>query len=155
VLILGTLPGQQSLQLQQYYAQPRNVFWKLMGALVSAQPDMPYEERMRRLLEHRIALWDVCEAATRAGSLDASIAFDTIIPNPFDEFFRNHPRITLVCFNGTLAEALYRRHVVSSLIADRNLTYRTLPSTSPANAAMSFDAKLVRWRVALSVPIGE
>jgi len=83
ILILGTLPGQMSLIMQQYYAQPRNAFWKLMGELLGAGPDLPYPERLQRLLDAGVALWDVCEAATRPGSLDASINGATVVANNF------------------------------------------------------------------------
>lgn len=147
VLVLGTLPGQVSLQRQQYYAQPQNAFWKIMGALVGAGLELTYDARIQRLKDHGIALWDVCASAHRPGSLDASIAGHTIVANPFDEFFDAHPGIRMVCFNGAKAEALYRRHVVPNLTSARNITYVTLPSTSPANAGMPFAQKLARWSV--------
>ncbi|HEY9146188.1 MAG TPA: DNA-deoxyinosine glycosylase, partial [Thiobacillus sp.] len=56
VLILGSLPGQVSLQRQQYYAQPHNAFWKIMGRLFDAGPELPYAERMQRLVRNGIAL---------------------------------------------------------------------------------------------------
>jgi len=147
VLILGTLPGQVSLQMRQYYAQPRNLFWKIMGELVDARPELPYAERLQRLAARGIALWDVCADARRPGSLDASIDADTVVANPFNQFFSDHPDIVLVCFNGATAEKLYRRHVLPNLPAQHGITYLGLPSTSPAHAAMSFAEKLAKWSV--------
>ncbi|OZA12577.1 MAG: DNA-deoxyinosine glycosylase, partial [Hydrogenophilales bacterium 17-62-8] len=72
ILILGSLPGQVSLQRQQYYAQPQNAFWKIMGRLFDAGPELAYAERTQRLVENGIALWDVCASAQRPGSLDAA-----------------------------------------------------------------------------------
>jgi len=149
VLVLGTLPGQASLLLQQYYGQPQNAFWKIMGALVGAGPELPFEARIQILQNHGIALWDVCAAAFRPGSLDASISAASVVPNDFCEFFREHPGIKLVCFNGAKAEALYRRLVMAALEADPLPTYVVLPSTSPANTGMSFAQKLERWSVIL------
>jgi hypoxanthine-DNA glycosylase len=151
VLILGTLPGQISLQVQQYYAQPKNVFWKVMGELVGAHPGLPYQERLQRLIEHGIALWDVCAAATRPGSLDACIDTGTVVANQFDQFFGDHPGLVLVCFNGATAETLYRRHVLPNLPEQYGITYVGLPSTSPAHAAMSFAEKLAKWSVIVAV----
>lgn len=151
VLILGTLPGQVSLQMGQYYAQPRNTFWKIMGELVGAYPGLSYEERLQRLLEARIALWDVCEAASRPGSLDASIEGATVVVNDFQEFLEAHSAIQMVYFNGAKAEALYRRRVLAKSEHARGLPRITLPSTSPANAALAFEAKLSRWRVVLDL----
>jgi hypoxanthine-DNA glycosylase len=150
ILILGSLPGQVSLRMQQYYAQPHNAFWKIMGRLFGAGPELPYDERARRLVERGIALWDVCAAAQRAGSLDASIVHASVVPNDFAAFIASHPHIGLICFNGGKAAALYRRLVLPGLPASlRSLDYQTLPSTSPAHAAMRFGEKLARWAAAL------
>lgn len=148
VLILGSLPGQMSLARRQYYAQPQNAFWRLMGALFGAGPELPYEERKARLVAHRVALWDVCKAAAREGSLDAAIDLSTVIPNDFRTFLRAHPAIGLVCTNGGTATRLYQRLVVPTLPAPlRFLPVQPLPSTSPAHAAMRFDQKLEQWRI--------
>ncbi|MBS0395831.1 MAG: DNA-deoxyinosine glycosylase, partial [Proteobacteria bacterium] len=115
VLVLGSLPGQESLRRRQYYAQPRNAFWPIMGELVGAAPALPYPRRARRLAASGIALWDVCAAAFRPGSLDAAIEPGSVVANDFAAFFRRHPRIRLVCFNGRTAATLYRRRVLPDL----------------------------------------
>ena len=143
-LVLGTLPWQMSLRMQQYYAQPRNAFWKIMGEIFGAGPEMPYEGRLQRLKENGIALWDVCAAAHRPGSLDASIDLASVEANPFGEFFAEHSAIKLVCFNGAKAHALYQRLVVPDLKHD-DIRYAALPSTSPAHAGMPYAEKLARW----------
>jgi hypoxanthine-DNA glycosylase len=146
VLILGSLPGQASLRRQQYYAQPQNAFWKIMGRLFDAGPELPYDERARRLVAQGIALWDVCAAAQRPGSLDASIVHSSVVPNDFAAFIGSHPRLHLICFNGAKAADLYRRLVLPTLpAAPRPVGYETLPSTSPAHASMRFEEKLARW----------
>jgi hypoxanthine-DNA glycosylase len=148
VLILGSLPGRMSLERRQYYAQPQNSFWRLMGALFGAGPELPYEERKARLVAHRVALWDVCKAAAREGSLDAAIDLATVIPNDFRTFLRAHPAIGLICTNGGTATRLYQRLVLPGLpAAARALPVQPLPSTSPAHAAMRFEQKLEQWRV--------
>jgi len=147
VLVLGSLPGQESLRRRQYYAQPRNAFWPIMGALCGARPELPYPARTRRLAASGIALWDVCATAFRAGSLDASILAGSVVVNDFAAFLARHRRIRLVCFNGRTAAALYRRHVLPALPAGaRALATLELPSTSPAHAALSPARKLARWR---------
>jgi hypoxanthine-DNA glycosylase len=150
VLILGSLPGQVSLRRRQYYAQPRNAFWKIMGRLFGAGPELPYAERVQRLVQNRIALWDVCAAAQRPGSLDAAIVRASVVPNDLAAFIDSHPDIGLICYNGGKAAELYRRLVLPGLPASgRTLRYATLPSTSPAHAAMPFEEKLTRWAAVL------
>ncbi len=148
VLVLGTLPGPMSLAMNEYYAQPRNAFWPIMGALCGASPALAYRERLRVLKKSRIALWDVCHSAYREGALDASIEARSIVPNDFAAFFRSHRRIQLICFNGQTAGNLYRRLVLPALSAQvQQIPQVTLPSTSPAHAAMRFEQKLERWEI--------
>jgi hypoxanthine-DNA glycosylase len=101
------------------------------------------------LIEHRIALWDVLAAATRAGSLDADIA-DDAIANNFRAFFHIHPHVELVCFNGATAAKLYVRYVLPTLNdAQRSIARDTLPSTSAAHASLSLAQKTARWSARL------
>ena len=145
-LILGSLPGQRSLQAQQYYAHPQNAFWKLIEKLFGASSPLPYKRRVKILTDHGIALWDVLAAAERPGSLDSSIVHASVRANDFEAFFRAHPQIRRVFFNGRKAEELYRRFVLPRLGSEfEELRYECLPSTSPAHAGMNFATKLERW----------
>ena len=148
VLILGSLPGAESLARGEYYANRANRFWWIMGELVGAYPDLPYAARLERLRDSRIALWDVCASAERAGSLDANIV--AAEPNDFATFLEGHPDVRLIGFNGGYATTLFTRSVkVPAFIRTERL-----PSTSPAHAGMRPDAKLARWRAALGAFIG-
>jgi hypoxanthine-DNA glycosylase len=151
VLILGSLPGKLSLERNEYYAQPYNAFWRIMGELVGASRDLPYQERLDVLRQHRIAVWEVCAAGFRAGSLDSAIELSTVRANNFGAFLRAHPGIKLICFNGRKAEEIFRRKVrqVPRAVFER-LRYASLPSTSAAHAGMPFAQKLALWRKALS-----
>ena len=107
-------------------------------------PELCYAERKQRLLEETIAVWDVCASAYRPGSLDAAIR--NYVPNEFAEFFKTHPHIDLICFNGATAEKIYRRCVLAEPpIADCNFRYQKLPSTSPAYSALTFEEKFAAW----------
>jgi hypoxanthine-DNA glycosylase len=151
VLILGSLPGRKSLEMSQYYAQPQNGFWRIMGELFGAGPEVPYDARRQRLVAAGVAVWDVLAAGERAGSLDSAIVTASIVVNGFQAFFERHPAIRLVCCNGTKASELYHRYVLPTLTPPFvELPVRRLPSTSPANASMRFDTKLELWRGALS-----
>lgn len=150
VLVLGSLPGRTSLDMQQYYAQPHNAFWKIMGRLFGAAQELPYERRLEILRSHRIAVWDVLAAGERSGSLDSAIVPASMVINDFAAFFAEHPDIRLICFNGNKAADLYRRRVLPGLSAAiAALDSELLPSTSPAHAARTFEQKLTRWSAAL------
>jgi len=148
VLILGSMPGKASLRAGQYYAHPRNLFWRILGELIGANPALPYEKRIRMLKSAGIALWDVLESCTRQSSLDSDIDETALIPNNFVAFFSAHPNITHVFFNGVKAEHCFRNHV-QPFIETRSLQYTRLPSSSPANASMGYKQKLEAWRAVI------
>lgn len=148
VLVLGSLPGRASLEARQYYAQPRNAFWPIMGALCGASPALGYEARLAALAAAGIALWDVLLEARRPGSLDSSIVTATQRINDIAGLIAGHETIALVACNGLKAAGIFRRHVVPALT--RSLAIETLPSTSPAHASLSRADKLARWRRALA-----
>ena len=154
VLILGSMPGKASLAAGQYYAHPQNLFWRILGEVTGAGPTLPYEARARALKSRGIALWDVLESCAREGSLDSAIDDATISANDFASFYRAHPRIAHVFFNGAKAEACYRKHVLPALAdAAASPSYRRLPSTSPANASMSRAHKHRVWQQALRLAL--
>ena len=148
ILILGSMPGEKSLNAGQYYAHPRNGFWKIMGQILSFDPDIAYDVRLAALVRADIALWDVMHTCVRKGSLDAAIEARSIIANDFQAFFRAHPFITRVCFNGATAERCYQTHVMPVLPPSAT-QYLRLPSTSPAHASLSLEAKAMAWRAAI------
>jgi len=150
ILILGSLPGQRSLQAGQYYAHPQNAFWRIMRDLVGAEGT--YEQRCAELVKHGIALWDVLAESLRPGSMDADIKLDSAKANDFSSFFLRHPNIERLCFNGQKAAQMYSRFVDD---AGSGLQQDTLPSTSPAYAAMAYPQKLARWRSAIEASTGD
>lgn len=144
VLILGSMPGEASLRAGQYYAHPRNAFWRIMGELFGAGPSLPYWERVARLNAVGIAVWDSLHACIRLGSLDSSISAE--VANDFPAFFAKYPRITHIYFNGSKAETVFHRRVLPAL-PNMPQAFTRLPSTSPAHAAVPFDEKLQAWSV--------
>ncbi len=151
ILILGSMPGVASLRAGQYYAHPQNQFWRIVCDALGADPAAPYAHRERLLADNRIALWDVLDSCEREGSLDSAIVDATVAVNDFGAFFRSHPGVSRVLFNGARAEAAWRRHVLPSLGAGpARFEYRRLPSTSPAHAAMAYAQKRHAWRDALT-----
>jgi len=148
VLILGSMPGKKSLEQNQYYAHPSNAFWKIMGELVGAKADIPYEQRLQLLKSSGIALWDVLATCERDTSLDSHIRKESA--NDFASFFVLHPHITQVFFNGSKAEQCFIKFVQNTQPLPP-LKYCRLPSTSPAHAGMRYADKLQAWRTAIAM----
>ena len=140
VLILGTMPGAESLRKQQYYGYPHNCFWKLLCTILGERCDASYEARTAMLLKHRIALWDVLDSCTRKGSLDTHIKGEK--PNDLSAFLNEHPGIESVFFNGQKASQMFKRYFPDAAAAYKCVI---LPSTSPANT-IPFEKKLEEWR---------
>lgn len=139
ILLLGSFPGAASLAAQQYYAHPRNQFWKLVGALVGEDLyELPYNERLPRLLAHCFGLWDVLAACEREGSLDSAIRKPAA--NDFERLHKLCPQLETVGFNGQASGKFAPQF--------QQAGYRTvvLPSSSPAHMAITFEQKLAVWQ---------
>ena len=140
VLILGSLPGEQSLARAQYYAHPRNHFWRLVGGVIGADlGPLPYEARLEALLAAGLGLWDTVGAATRRGSLDSAIRDHSA--NDLAALASSLPELRAVAFNGGKSAALGR----PQLAARPDLALLPLPSSSPAYT-LPFETKLEAWR---------
>jgi len=143
VLILGSMPGVQSLEKRQYYAHPQNAFWKILFSLFAELPvPTDFESRKKILREKGIALWDVLESCERKGSLDSNIRNG--IPNKIPELLASYPNIKALFFNGKESHKIFVKTFGDSI----PLPQIVLPSTSPANT-MKFESKLLEWRQVL------
>lgn len=141
VLILGSLPGEASLKLGQYYGHPRNRFWELVGAALGEDlRALPYARRLARLKARGVALWDVIAGARRAGSLDSAIRGET--PNPVAGLIAR-TRVRAVFFNGRKARSSFARRGGPP---PRDVALFLLPSSSPAHAAMPWAVKVAAWK---------
>ncbi|PKG33800.1 DNA-deoxyinosine glycosylase [Methanoregula sp.] len=140
ILILGSFPSVLSLEHQEYYGNPKNRFWAIIGNLFSIPQSLPYPERTALLTACGVALWDVVASCERPGSSDSRIRKP--VPNDVAGFVRRHPSIRMVALNGTAAGRLYHRFCEVP-----GLPSVVLPSTSPANAAMPFEEKVRAWEV--------
>jgi double-stranded uracil-DNA glycosylase len=140
VLVLGTLPGEESLRRVEYYAHPRNLFWPIVFGLFDQTPAPIYGDRLAFVMARRIALWDVCAMAERRASLDSEIKRE--VPNTLHDLLDANPTIATVAFNGGGARRLYDRHFQRR----PGLAYLHLPSTSPAHASLALAEKLARWQ---------
>lgn len=148
VLVLGSMPGVASLAARNYYAHPRNAFWPIMAELAGIDATAPIDERIERLNDAGIGLWDVLAHCRRQGSLDAAIERTSEVPNRIPELAERLPQLQVVALNGGLARAAFKRHFgIDGWIAARGIRQLGLPSTSPAHASRSFAEKLADWSV--------
>ncbi len=142
VLILGTMPGPESLRKKQYYANSTNQFWKIIYRVLdeSEEPPSNYEKRIKFLKENGIALWDVLESCEREGANDSKIANGK--PNDFKTPLRKSPNLRRFFFNGKKAEHCFKKYG-----CPEDVDCIGLPSTSAANRRMTLDEKVGRWLV--------
>ncbi len=146
ILILGTLPGEESLRLQRYYGNPRNLFWRVLADVFAEPHVVEYEQQKALLKRNRIALWDVLHSAERIGSLDSAIR--NPVPNDIAKLLVDYPRLRTIAFNGLRAQSLFRQFIAATLtIPPDNLRLSALPSTSPtpSRKAVTYQEKVARW----------
>ncbi len=142
-IILGTIPGRESLAASEYYAENRNAFWFIMDHLFGASRSLNYYQRCEVLIRNRVAVWDVLRSARRIGSSDSDIEKGTEEPNDFVAFFHAHLEIRTIFFNGGRAADIYKALVVPILPASTvERQVHVLASTSPTNTHISWEEKL-------------
>jgi len=140
LFILGSLPGDASLAAQRYYAHPTNQFWRLLGSAIEEDlQSLAYDQRLERLAERRIGLWDVIGSASRRGSLDQSIR--DFEHNRIEHLLRDFAHLRIIAFNGSTA-ARIGRGLIAPPPADVELL--DLPSSSAANTR-PFAEKAAEW----------
>lgn len=139
ILILGTMPGEKSLELQEYYGNRGNQFWKIMFQIFNKPFTQDYSKRIQLLTDNNIALWDVLAYCEREGSLDSRIKNE--VSNNFTGFYSSYPKIKNVFFSSKNAAAYYDRYVGRR----EGINYDVLPSPSGANATKTYLEKLKIW----------
>lgn len=142
ILILGTLPSVKSRENNFYYGHKQNRFWKVLATLLKKPVPDTIEEKKAMLLAHRIALWDVIQSCDIKGSSDSSIK--NVQPTDIGMILEK-TNVTQIYANGNKAGQLYKRYQFPVT----GIEATVLPSTSPANAAWSFDRLCEAWRVIL------
>ena len=143
ILILGSLPGKKSIELKEYYGHPRNRMWKILCAITNCDLPTDYDFKKIFLQKNKIGLWDVASSAERKGSLDSNIKKET--PNHVDRLLLDFPSIKVIGFNGKKSESMYNKFFK----LNKSIKYVSLPSSSPANMAISFEDICLRWKVLL------
>lgn len=139
--MLGSLPGDPSLAARQYYGNPRNDFWRLMGGVVGEDlVGLSYDDRLAALLAHGVGLWDVIGEATRPGSLDGAIR--EVAPNDLIGLVDRPPALSAIGFNGAKAAGLGMKQLKDQT---GRLEMFTLPSSSRAHASLRYAEKAAVW----------
>jgi hypoxanthine-DNA glycosylase len=140
LLVLGSLPGAISLAEQRYYAHPRNLFWRLMSAVIGRDlVPLAYEERLAALCDAKVGLWDTVAAATREGSLDTAIRLHEA--SDLAALAATLPELRAIAFNGATSSKIGRRQLGPA----PGIALVDLPSSSPAHASLSFEKKREAW----------
>ena len=141
ILILGSLPSDESIRKQQYYGNPVNDFWRLISEVIEVDiTALDYSARIEKLQEHGIGLWDVLFAGERDGSMDSNIKNEEI--NDFSNLNSIAPNLRLICFNGKKAgefEKIIQEH------EGHGIETKILPSSSGANRRFS-DKRIIEWK---------
>jgi hypoxanthine-DNA glycosylase len=140
ILILGSLPGDKSIEVNEYYGHPRNRFWKILATSSKQVQPQNYKDKLDLLQKLKIGLWDVAQNAVRIGSLDSAIKSEE--PNDIETFIANHPNLRIIAFNGKTSEALFNKYFDKK----PHMKYISLPSSSPANARFDFEALCKSWQ---------
>ena len=141
ILILGSIPGIKSIEMQQYYAHPQNKFWKIISEIFNEEFSLNYQERIKILQKHHIALWDVIDTCERKGSLDSEIRNEEA--NKIGDLLQDFPNVKAIFCNGQKSY----KNLQKILGKDFYLPIFVLPSTSPANASMKYEEKLFSWKI--------
>ena len=145
ILILGSMPGTESLRQQQYYAYPQNRFWPLMAnILTNSEPPTDYAARLDMLISHHVGLWDAIGSCECQGSLDTSI--HNAVGNDISLLLQKNPSITIICCNGAKSFQCFKKWN-KPLLKKEGLEVFSLPSTSPANAQWKMDMLIAKWVV--------
>ena len=144
-LIIGTMPSEVSLKAQEYYAFKQNAFWKIVADIAGCPQTDDYMQKLKMLQKIKAGLWDNLQYCERTGSLDSNIRNE--FPNDFTSLLNNNPQIKKLLFNGQKSLAFFRKYQTDLL---KRYDYAALPSTSPANASVTYQNKLILWKSALT-----
>lgn len=141
VLILGSMPGDESIRQQVYYSNiSHNSFWKIMYSLFQKEGTQNNKEF---ITSHYIALWDCVQSGVRKGSVDNGFDDRSVVPNDLEAFLTKYPTIKTIVLNGKGKPAKYYRRFFSNIKIGNLIK---LNSTSNV-CTISFDAKLKEWSV--------
>lgn len=144
ILILGTMPSPKSREAGFFYMHPRNRFWRVMPVIFGEKLSDSVKDRKDFLMRHKIAIWDVLASCKISGASDSSIK--NAIPNDFSQIF-SESKIRHVYCTGKTAFSFWKKFCAPVYEHKFGITCVCLPSTSPANAAWTFENLLKEYAV--------
>ena len=142
VLILGSFPSIKSREAMFFYGHPQNRFWRVVSTVLGCDCPRTIEEKQQMLHAHHIALWDTVAKCDIAGASDTSIR--NAEPNDIGRLLRES-KIERIFATGGKSGELYRKLIEPKT----HVPITVLPSTSPANAAWTFERLVEAYRVIL------
>ena len=138
ILIVGSMPSVKSLEQAQYYAHPRNAFWRILFDIFSEPLTLDYERKKALIRGHGLALWDAAAICEREGSLDSDM--HDVVYNDISTLYKVCTDIRTVLCNGATAHSLFLK---SGYAGERRVV--RMPSTSPAYT-LPYEKKLALWK---------
>lgn len=136
ILILGSLPGDESIRKQEYYANPKNMFWDVMSRILNETVPDGYTEKKKYLERHGIALWDILYSADRVGSLDKDLKDEKF--NDIGKLLQDNPSIERIVVNGGKAKKLMIKYLRSNKLPTKSRIY-FFTSTSGMSRCAGWD----------------
>ena len=139
VLLLGSIPSPKSREVGFYYGHPQNRFWKVLARVLGEEVPETISQKKSMLKKHHVALWDVLESCTIVGASDTSI--EDAVPNRIGELVKKSKVVRVFC-TGATAYKLYQKYCAK----DVGIDAVKLPSTSPANCAVSLETLVEAYK---------
>lgn len=129
---MGSLPSIKSRKEGFYYAHPQNRFWKVLSHIFKEDIPISIEDKKIFLNKYHLALWDVIKSCTITGSSDSSIR--DVVVNDISSIIKKS-KIIKIFTTGKKAYHLYNKYLFNEI----RIEAIYLPSTSPANASISYE----------------
>ena len=138
VLILGSFPSVKSREVDFYYGNKNNRFFKILEVIFDEKIGESKEAKIDFLKRHKIALFDVVKSCEIVGSSDSSISVKEV--NDIGKLIENTD-VEKILLNGKKAFEIFQKYIKIDKIK-----YFYIPSSSPANASFSLDRLVFEYR---------
>ena len=149
ILILGSLPGDESIRKKEYYGNPNNMFWEVMEQILEDKVPDEYADKVKYLNRHGIALWDILHSAERNGSLDSNIRNEEF--NDIAGLVMENPSIETIVTNGRKSEKLLKKYLKNnSSLINKKIYYCTSTSGMSRCAGWDLHRLVSQWREILN-----